>query len=273
MRELADYRWHDRRDNRGELGDLVSTNLAVSGIRSYDLEPEFGDISEEQALSILVHDAVIELYDLNLELNSEEFFEVMAADISYRNSQEEDLDQDLSRGVGGLPLDEILEELADYYSGNFKAGENIETERVLNNNGFYGRADIVREVDGEKELRDVKIRYSNPPIPGLQDEFKMACYALISRDELDIDNFVLEYPLQGAEIEVEPEQWFGEVVDTAAEFESLLEEGRKNQAELLRSELRTESDREPRDFVERLDIPYEMNKAYARKALPEGIGE
>ncbi|QKQ98943.1 hypothetical protein GKQ38_05525 [Candidatus Nanohaloarchaea archaeon] len=272
VRELADYYWNDERENYDEVEDLAATNLAISGIRSYDLEPDFSDMDNEQALALLVHDAAVDIYELNSELDSEEFFELMASDINYRISQEDELDQELVFGsIEGRPLKDIVEEVSNYYEQNFQEGENVKTERVLENNGFHGRADIIRDVDGETELRDIKTHYTETPVPGPLDGFKVACYALISRDELEVDSFVIEYPLQGTEIEVEPEEWFGEVAEKAREFEEILEEGRENQAGLLESDLGTETDRAPRDFVEGLNLPYEMNKAYARSALPEGI--
>lgn len=272
--ELANYRWHEMRDNCEKIEDLIATNLAVSGIRSYNLEPDFSEMGREQALSLLVHDAAVEVYRTNSELESEEYFDIMASNINSRVSQEDNLDSEIVfDNVRGFPVNEVVQSIADYYGENFRSAQNIEIEKVLENNDFHGRADIVRDVNGDTELRDIKTCYTDAAIPGSQDSFKLACYALISRNQLDIDSFILEYPLQSTEIEIEPENWFGEVAEKAGELEDLLEEGREKQADLLQPDFGRRDGESPREFVEGLDLPYDVNKSYARSAVPDAVRE
>lgn len=274
VRELEDFRRYSQEKNIEGLEDLLATNLAVSGIRGYELEPDYAEMSSDQALSLLIHDSVVEAYKLNTELDEDEFYEFLAGSMNSQVEEAEGLEPDilLEENVYGRPISEVVQDLSRYYSENFSPGSDVETEQVLENNGFFGRADIIHEVDGETELRDIKTRYSeNVPVPGPGDRFKMASYALISRNERDIDRFVLEYPVQGVEVEVETEEWFGEVVEHAHEFEKLLDSTRERQAKLLEEAMDLENGRDPRDFVEGLNLGYRTNRDFAESAVAEGL--
>ncbi|MFB6192967.1 MAG: hypothetical protein ABEK00_01850 [Candidatus Nanohaloarchaea archaeon] len=265
--ELEEYRKHGRQNDREALEDLVSKNLAISGIRSYDLEPDLTEMKPDRALAYLLHDSVIDLYQENREMSSEEIYDRIAEKLNRRISETEGLNQDIVLGrVHGMKVGDAASEIADYYSDNFEQASQVETEKVLENNGLYGRTDVVRQLDDTSEIRDVKIHYSGIPVPVPGEEFRMASYALISRDDLDVDRFVLEYPLQREEVEVKPENWFAEVTDTAADFEELLEEARENQAELLKDEVGS-STKASREFVESLNLPYNLNLKYAEQAV------
>lgn len=267
VRELTDYWWCTGPGDEDRLNELLSTNLAVSGIRGYDIEPDLSEMERENALKTKIHDSVVEFYDFNLDLDSDEMFEFLYSEVERRGPEESDIDLEIE----DRKVENILRSVAAHYEDDFAEADTVETEKVIGNNGFYGRADILRDMGEEKELRDVKMRFADNPVPGPKDRFGMACYALISRHEHDVDRFVLEYPLQGAEFEIEPENWFSEVVDSADEFESLLEESRREQAELLREDMDADTDKPPRRFVEDLDITYEENKDYARTAVARTV--
>lgn len=272
VNELETFRRKSWEEDDEAIHDLVIGNLAISGDRDYNLEPNFSDNDTDYALAILVHDAVVNLYKLNAELNSEEFFDEISGKILDRVDDAEDLSEDIIwQEVHGESLNETVNQLADYYEENFEQASTVETEKVLNNNGFKGRADIVREIDGETEIRDIKTRYSDrKPVPAGDEKFKIACYALISREELNVDRFVLEYPLQGVEVEVEPEEWFAEIADTAEEYRQMLENARETEAEILEDEMGLNNGKEPREFVEGLNLG-RMNWDYAEAAVTEGL--
>lgn len=274
VRELADFRRYSEQRNTEELEDLVATNLAISGIRGYELEPDYKEMNSDQALSLLIHDSAVDAYKLNSELDVDEFYEFLAGSMKEEAEQAKGLDTDilLEREVYGRPLSEVVQDISEYYAKNFSKGSEVEIEEVMENNGFFGRADIIRKAGGDTELRDVKNRYSrNIPVPGPDDGFKMGSYALISREQRDIDRFVLEYPIQGIEVEVGPEEWFGEVVQKADEFEKLLEKSRNRQAQLLEDAMGLENGKDPRTFVEDLNLGYSTSRDFAEPAVTEGL--
>ena len=74
----------------------------------------------------------------------------------------------------------------------------------------------VVEVGGETELRDIKTRYSDRrPLPDEDEKLKIACYALISRQALDIDRFILDYPLQGSDVKIDTRARFTHIARIA----------------------------------------------------------
>jgi len=271
--QLAEFRKYSRLGSDEELEELVSRNLSSSQDREYDYQGDFSDKDTDQALSILVHDAAVSLYDRNEEVDVDEAFRQMSAHINDRISETQNLDRDVIwRDVYGASLNEVVQDAAEYYAENLQTASEVATEEVIENKGFHGRADVIREVDGETEIKDVKTRYSDTAsIPGPEEEFKMACYALISRGELEVDRFVLEYPLQGEEIEVEPEEWFAEVADRANEFGEKLEASREEQARMLENELGLKTDMSPREFVEGLNLGYDRNRETAQAAAAEAL--
>ena len=271
--QLAEFRKHSRMENDEALEELVSRNLSSSQDREYDYQGDFSDKDTDQTLSILVHDAAVNLYDRNEEVDVDEAFQHMSSHINDRISETQNLDRDVIwRDVYGASLKDVVQDAAEYYAENLQTASEVATEEVLENQGFHGRADVIREVDGETEIRDVKTRYSDAPsMPGPEDEFKMACYALISRGELEVDRFVLEYPLQGEEVEVEPEEWFAEVANRANEFGRKLDESREKQARLLENELGLKTDMAPREFVEGLNLGYDKNRETAQAAAAEAL--
>ena len=274
VRELADFRRYSRERNNQGLEDLVATNLAISDIRGYELEPDYVEMTKDQALSLLIHDSAIKAYENNFEGDQDEFYSFLADDMNSQVEKAQGLEDDilLTENVYGRPVSGVVEDIARYYAQNFSSGTDVETEKVLENNGFFGRADIIRVVDEDRELRDIKTRYSEKtPLPRPEDEFKMGCYALISREGMDIDRFVLEYPVQGLEIEVEPTEFFGEIVEQAENFEELLETSRSRQAQLLEEAMDVENNGDPRDFVEGLNLGYSTNRDFAESALSEGL--
>lgn len=274
VRELTDFRRYSEQGDTEGLEDLVATNLAISGIREYQLEPDYCEMDSDQVLSLLIHDSAVEAYELNSELSEDEFYEFLSSSMKEQSENAEGLDTDilLEEEVYGMPPSEVIEDISSYYAENFVSGSSIETETVLDNNGFSGRADVLQDVEDETELRDVKTRYSeNIPVPGPDDRFKMASYALISRDDRDIDRFVLEYPVQGLEVEVETEEWFGQIIDYTHEFEEILNASRDRQVKLLEEAMGLNNRRDPRDFVEGLNLGYETNRDFAESAVAEAL--
>lgn len=274
VRELEDFRRYSEEENTEGIQDLVATNLAISGIRDYELEPDYEEMSSDQILSLLIHDSAVEIYELNSELDQDEFYEFLAGNMNEQVEKAKGVGKDvlLEGQVYGRPLSQVVGDIAGYYADNFSQGANVETEKVMENNGFFGRADIIREVEDEMELRDVKTRYSeNIPVPAPGDRFKIGSYALISRGERDIDRFVLEYPVQGTEIEVEPTELFGEIMEKAQKFEEMLETSRNRQAQLLEDAMDLNRGRDPRAFVEGLNLGYRTNRDFAESAVAEGL--
>lgn len=271
--QLAEFREYSLMRDEEALEDLVSRNLSSSQDREYDYQGDFSDKDTNQALSILVHDATVGLYDQNEEIHADEAFQYMSSHINDRISETENLDRDVIwNDVYGASLKEVVQDAAEYYAENLQTGSEVKTEEVIENNGFHGRADVIREVDGHKEIRDVKTRYSeSASMSKPEDQFKMACYALISRDELDVDRFVLEYPLQGEEVVVEPEEWFAEVANRANEFGEKLKASRREQARILENELGFKTDMSPREFVEGLNLKYHKNRETAQAAAAEAL--
>lgn len=255
------------------IEELVSRNLSASNQREYDYQGDFEDKNTDQALSILVHDAAVSLYERNEELNEEEAFNHISNHINERISESQNLDSDIIwNQVYGDSLNEVVQDAAEYYSENLVPASDVETEKVIENQGFHGRTDIIREVDGKTEIRDVKTKYSDKaPIPGPRDAFKMACYALISREGRDIDRFVLEYPLQGEEVEVEPEEWFAEVAEKANEFGEKLDSARNEQARIIGQELGHNVNSSPREFVENLGLSYNYMRRTAEAAVANAL--
>ena len=271
--QLAEFRKYSRIGHDEALEELVSRNLSSSGERQYDYQGDFSGKNTDQTLSILVHDAAVSLYDQNQEVDVDEAFQHMSTHINDRISRTQNLDRDVIwRDVYGTSLKDVVQDAAEYYADNLKPGSEIATEEVMENNGFYGRADIIRKVDGETEIRDVKTRYTDTAsIPRPEEEFKMACYALISRGEIEADRFVLEYPLQGEEVVVEPQEWFADVANRANEFKEKLETSREEQARLLQNELGFKTDMPPRKFVEDLNLRYDKNRKTAQAAAAEAL--
>ena len=271
--QLAEFRKHSRMENDEALEELVSRNLSSSQDREYDYQGDFSDKGTDQTLSILVHDAAVSLYDRNEEVDVDEAFQHMSTHINDRISETQNLDRDVIwRDVYGASLKDVVQDAAEYYAENLQTASEVATEEVLENQGFHGRSDVIREIDGETEIRDVKTRYADAPsMPGPEDEFKMACYALISRGELEVDRFVLEYPLQGEEVEVEPEEWFAEVANRANEFGRKLDTSREKQARLLENELGLKTDMSPREFVEGLNLRYDKSRETAQAAAAEAL--
>lgn len=271
--ELAEFRKYSRMNNEGSLEELVSKNLSLSENRQYDYKGDFSDKTTDQALSILVHDAAVSLYNQNQYVDAEEAFSHMSSHINDRVSGTQNLDRDIVwREVYGAPLNEVVKDAAEYYAESFQPASEISIEQVLENNEFYGRIDVIREVNGEKEILDVKTRYADKPIPRPGEEFKMACYALISRGELEVDRFVLEYPLQGKEMVVEPEDWFSEVANLANRFAEKLESSRTEQARILENEFGFKTSMSPREFVEGLGLGYDKKWETAQEAASEVLG-
>lgn len=271
--QLAEFRKYSWIGHDEALEELVSRNLSSSGERQYDYQGDFSGKNTDQTLSILVHDAAVSLYDQNQEVDVDEAFQHMSTHINDRISRTQNLDRDVIwRDVYGTSLKDVVQDAAEYYADNLKPGSEIATEEVMENNGFYGRADIIRKVDGETEIRDVKTRYTDTAsIPRPEEEFKMACYALISRGEIEADRFVLEYPLQGEEVVVEPQEWFADVANRANEFKEKLETSREEQARLLQNELGFKTDMPPRKFVEDLNLGYNKNRKTAQAAAAEAL--
>ncbi|MFB6145428.1 MAG: hypothetical protein ABEJ99_02890 [Candidatus Nanohaloarchaea archaeon] len=223
--ELSDYARYSRSGQQDKVDELVDRNLDIQGIRIYDLEPDFSGMDYDHALSILVHDAVVDLYDRNQELDEKEIFDFMASRMGERVQRSDGLNEEVLWGrVYDNKLNEVVDDIAHYYADNFVEGRDVRTEEVVGNRGFFGRADILREIDGETELRDIKTHYSDVQVTMPYQEFKMGCYALISRGDLEVERFIIEYPLQQKKLEVDPTEWFGEVVEVAEEYRGLLED-------------------------------------------------
>lgn len=270
--ELDTFRRKSGYGDQEAVYDLVAGNLAISGERDYRPEPDFEQEDTDYALTLLVHDAAVNLYELNEQLDSEDFFEQITDDIIQRIEDEQALSKDIIwEQVYGTSVKDTVDQLADYYSENFEQASHVETEKLIENNGFTGRTDIVREVGGETELRDIKTRYSDRrPLPDEDEKFKIACYALISRQELDIDRFILEYPLQGEEVKIDPRERFSDIAGIAEEYRQMLETAREVQAEMLEEDMGLEKGEDPRKFVEGLNLG-RTNRDYAEAAVTEGL--
>lgn len=270
--ELDTFRRKSGYGDQEAVYDLVAGNLAISGERDYRPEPDFEQEDTDYALTLLVHDAAVNLYELNEQLDSEDFFEQITDDIIQRIEDEQALSKDIIwEQVYGTSVKDTVDQLADYYSENFEQASRVETEKLIENNGFTGRTDIVREVGGETELRDIKTRYSDRrPLPDEDEKFKIACYALISRQELDIDRFILEYPLQGEEVKIDPRERFSDIAGIAEEYRQMLETAREVQAEMLEEDMGLEKGEDPRKFVEGLNLG-RTNRDYAEAAVTEGL--
>ena len=266
--ELWSFRENLWMDNTEAVNDLLMWNIATSDSREKRREASKSEIDADRAVSMLLHDASVSVYELNTSMEFDGFIDRLCSEVREVINDSDDLSLDLTCDeVYGLSVEQALEQLADYYSENFSEASEVEIERVIENNGFFGRADIIRDTGEEIEMRDVKTRYSDKrPFPSEEDRFKMTCYALISRGEIDVDRFVLEYPLQGKEVEIDPESDLVEVANLADEYRERLEEVRSREVEIIEELTKTECDGSPREFVEGLNLGYQ-NWDYARLAV------
>jgi len=266
--ELWSFRENLWMDNTEAVNDLLMWNIATSDSREKRREASKSEIDADRAVSMLLHDASVSVYELNTSMEFDGFIDRLCSEVRGVINDSDDLSLDLTCDeVYGLSVEQALEQLADYYSENFSEASEVEIERVIENNGFFGRADIIRDTGEEIEMRDVKTRYSDKrPFPSEEDRFKMTCYALISRGEIDVDRFVLEYPLQGKEVEIDPESDLVEVANLADEYRERLEEVRSREVEIIEELTKTECDGSPREFVEGLNLGYQ-NWDYARLAV------
>jgi len=266
--EIWSFRENLWMDNTEAVNDLLMWNIATSDSREKRREASKSEIDADRAVSMLLHDASVSVYELNMSMEFDGFIDRLCSEVREVINDSDDLSLDLTCDeVYGLSVEQALEQLADYYSENFSEASEVETERVIENNGFFGRADIIRDTGEEIEMRDVKTRYSDKrPFPSEEDRFKMTCYALISRGEMDVDRFVVEYPLQGKEVEIDPESDLVEVANLADEYRERLEEVRSREVEIIEELTKTECDGSPREFVEGLNLGYQ-NWDYARLAV------
>ena len=250
-------------ENEEKLDELIANNIGYSSIRQYDIEPDLSNMTQSQRLSTVIHDAIVDIYGNNERLSEPEVYDHIKSEIISKGG----LDRDYSdASVYNTDLDSAVRDISENIAESFVAGSNVRTEELLENNCLRGRADIIREVDDIKELRDIKTKYGSEPRP--YDEFGLACYALISRAEHDIDRFVLDYPVQGFEVEIEPEDWFSLVVDRAIAFEEILEDTREVQADQIRDFL-DNSDKSDREKVENLGLNPDRTLELARNARSE----
>ena len=283
--ELARYQKFREKGAEEAIKSQVTSNLMSPA--DENLQPDFSDTEEDLAISTAIHDSVVELYRQQPEDDVEQFLEENLLSPSGSLSGtikalEEDTELDrrdvLESNVYGMAVEDALKSIADFYNEarENEATINVETEKKLENNGFWGRADIIREfaMEGQTvtELRDIKTHYSNASLPRKIDEYKIASYALTSYADQEIDRIVLEYPVQGFEIEVDPHDWIGFIAEDAAEYEDLLEYAREQQAEKLELDLPVNrEDKDNREFVHGLNLPNDMNYAYASSAASEAV--
>lgn len=260
VNQLKKFHHYSETGNSEQLDRLAAKNIGNSGMREYDIQANLPTMDESQRVSNIIHDAVVELYEQNNNLTADQAYDFIRTEIEDKGDLEDEFSKAL---VYRADLEETVEAISENIAENFVSGQDVRTEELLENRGLRGRADIIREVDGLTELRDIKTKYSSEPRP--YDEFGLACYALASRSDHDIDRFVLEYPVQGFEVEVNPEDWFSLIVERATQFEDMLDETRELQAEQIREYL-DNSDKTDREKVEKLGLNPARARELARKA-------
>lgn len=217
VKDLKKFKALSRQQNYQEIASLVAQNSTRTNTARRGLTPDYDKLPDNLAKSIILHDEVVDFYRNNQSLSHPELTERFS---EVRSSFEaHDLDDPDS--VYGRKIDELVMDISEYLSGTFEEASNVETEVEMENQGLFGRADIIRELeDGTTEMRDIKMVYNGKNPLG---EYGMACYALISQNDHEIDRFILEYPLQDMEVEIEPEDWFGVLISDIREFEQLEE--------------------------------------------------
>ena len=217
VKDLKRFKALSRQQNYQQIASLVAQNFSRTNDARRGLTPNYDRLDDNLAKSIILHDEVVAFYRDNQSLSQQE----LAERFSDIKSVFEAHDLDNPDSVYGRKVDEMAVSISEYLSGNFEEASTVETEVEMENRGLFGRADIIRELeDGSKEMRDIKMGYSgkNP-----LEEYGMACYALISRSDYEIEKFILEYPLQEMEVEVQPEDWFSVLISDIREFEELEE--------------------------------------------------
>ena len=284
--ELSRYRKMRNFRNFEEIENLVASNLVSDAER--EPEPDFTGKNIDLAVSTIIHDSVIELYRQRSQetpSTSGTLEEIITSPPESFSDKIEAFEEDTGKNrsdifnmnVYGTPVEEVLEDIDSYYS-HARNEEVVNTgiEKYLSNRDFWGRADIIRDlkIDGEilTELRDIKTHYTDTPVPRDTDEYKISAYALISKSDQDIDRFVLEYPVQGIEVEVDPLDWMAHVAQDASEYSELLENSRENQAESLETDFTLDrKGKRAKEFVHGLNIPNHMSYAYATSAASENM--
>ncbi|WP_414837950.1 hypothetical protein ACK3SF_00940 [Candidatus Nanosalina sp. VS9-1] len=289
---LVDYRWIRDRENFDDLKNFLAHNLASSSFRENSPTPNFSRMSQDQAKAVLIHDSALELYsaadEMAEDIQASEIKQILESNITeetgrlgrqFRDFEDSGISREhvKSGKIYGRKVDDVLNSIADFYAESLPLEdfEILHIEDELSNNSFTGRADLVRRLDGITELRDVKTHYTNerPIFP--VDDYKISAYALLAHGEdLEIDRVVLEYPVQGQQYEVEPENWLAYIASDASELEALLEDTRRLQADKLEEVYGRPHLHSDREYVEALDAAvHGEKKEYARRAAEEVIAE